>query len=110
MLRDFRYGLRVLAARPAFTLVAALSLALGIGANSAIFSLIDAFWLRPLAVPRAVEIVRVFSTTDREREGLLSYPEYLEIQRQATALRETVAIGGRGATMVEGDSRHLVSL
>lgn len=60
MFRDFRFAFRVLASRPAFTLVAALSLALGIGANSAIFGLIDGLWFRPLAVPNASEIVRIF--------------------------------------------------
>ena len=53
MFRDFRFAFRVLASRPAFTLVAALSLALGIGANSAIFGLIDGLWFRPLAVPKS---------------------------------------------------------
>src|SRR5450755_723744 len=110
MFRDFRYAFRVLAARPGFTLVAALSLALGIGANSAIFGLIDALWFRPLAVPKPGEIVRIFSVPDQDRNGLLSYPEYLDLQRQATQLREVVAIGGRGATLVQGDSHKLLNL
>jgi predicted permease len=91
-------------------MVAALSLALGIGANSAIFSLVDAQWFRPIAVPRAGEIVRVFSVTDQDREGRLSYPEYLEIQRQASSLGETVAMGGRGAILIDGDSHTLHTL
>src|SRR5450755_3714670 len=110
MFRDFRYAFRVLAARPGFTLVAALSLALGIGANSAIFGLIDALWFRPLAVPKSGEIVRVFSVTDQDRRGPLSYPEYLDLKQQATQLREVVAIGGRGATLVQGDSHQLLNL
>jgi hypothetical protein len=56
MLRDFRFAFRTLASRPVFTLVAALSLGLGISANSAIFSLVDALWFRPMAVPTAGEI------------------------------------------------------
>jgi putative ABC transport system permease protein len=110
MFRDFRFAFRVLASRPAFTLVATLSLALGIGANSAIFGLIDALWLRPLAVPKSGEIVRVFSVTDQDRRGPLSYPEYLDLKQQATQLREVVAIGGRGATLVQGDSHQLLNL
>jgi predicted permease len=109
MWQDLRYGFRVLAAKPTFTLVAALSLALGIGANSAIFSLIDGFWLRPLAVPQAGNLIRVFSTTDQDRDGLWSYPEYLDLQ-QARALPHLVALGGRGVTLVQGDTRLLVTL
>jgi len=63
LLRDFRFAFRVLASRPVFALVAALSLGLGIGANSAIFGLIDALWFRPLAVPHTGDIVRIFSVT-----------------------------------------------
>ena len=105
MFRDFRFAFRVLASRPGFTLVAALSLALGIGANSAIFGLIDALWLRPLAVPKASEVVRIFGVTDQGRDAYLSYPEFLVLKQQATRLGEVVAIGGRGAMLVEGD-RH----
>jgi hypothetical protein len=63
MWRDVRFACRVLVRRPLFTLLAALSLGLGIGANSAIFSLIDTSWFRPLAVPRAGDIARVFSAS-----------------------------------------------
>jgi putative ABC transport system permease protein len=110
MFRDFRFAFRILASRPAFTVVAALSLALGIGANSAIFGLIDAMWFRPLAVPKSSEIVRIFSVTDQDRSGLLSYPEYLDFKQQATQLREVVAIGGRGATLVQGNNHQLLNL
>ena len=110
MLRDFRFAFRTLASRPAFSFVAALSLALGIGANSAIFSLIDALWFRPMAVPKASQIVRVFSVTDQDREGFLSYPEYLDFKGQASSLGELAAVGGRGLRLVEGDSRQLLTL
>src|ERR1700682_2311068 len=110
MLRDFRFAFRVLAARPVFTLVAALSLALGIGANSAIFGLVDALWFRPLAVPKSSEIVRIFSVNEQDREGMLSYPEYLDLKQQATSLHEVVAIGGRGASLLEGNRRELHNL
>ena len=110
MLRDFRYALRLFASRPAFTLVAALSLALGIGANSAIFGLIDGLWFRPLAVAKSGEIVRLFSVTDQNSEGLFSYPEFLDFQSEAHQLRDVVAVGGRGAILVQGDRHQLLNL
>src|SRR5437879_1487457 len=57
MLKDLRYGLRLLAKNPGFTAVAVLSLALGIGANTAIFTLIDAILLRTLPVKNPQELV-----------------------------------------------------
>ena len=110
MFRDLRFAFRVLASRPGFTLVAALSLALGIGANSAIFGLIDGLGFRPLQVPKSGEIVRVFSVTDQNREGYWSYPEFLDFQGQSRQLGEVVAKGGRGATLVQGDTRQLLNL
>ena len=109
MLRDFRLAFRLLASRPGFTLVAALSLALGIGANSAIFSLVDALWFRPIAVPEPGRLVRVFSATDQESGAALSYPEYLDLTHAST-LTGLVAIGGRGASLIEGDTRRLQTL
>ena len=110
MLRDFRFAFRVLAAKPLFTLVAALSIGLGIGANSAIFSLVDTLWFRPLAVPKSGEIVRLFSVTEQDREGFFSYPEYLDFKRQATTLSDVAAVGGRGLVLIEGDSHTLRDL
>src|SRR4029450_13445512 len=59
LLRDARHGARLLAAQPGFTLAAVLSLALGIGANTAVFQVIDAGRLRALPVPRPSELARV---------------------------------------------------
>jgi len=72
---DIRYGLRMLAANPGFTAVAIVSLAVGIGANTSMFSLADAMLLRPLPVARPAEMVRVVSTSPSTAfGGAYSYP------------------------------------
>jgi predicted permease len=67
LLQDLRFGARMLAANPGFTLVAVLSLALGIGANSTIFTVVNAVLLNPLPVKDASTLVSVFTTDDRNR-------------------------------------------
>src|SRR5262245_3125787 len=94
--QDVRYGCRVLAANPGFTLVAAVSLAMGIGANCAAFSWADALLLRPLTVARPGEVVTVGSTMSVEgfsRVGA-SYREYLDIRDQSSNFDGLVAFTG----------------
>src|SRR5262245_46592551 len=70
LVKDARHGLRLLIKSPVFTIVAVLSLALGIGANTAIFSVINAFMLAPIPVEKPGELVSIF-TTDRKNPGPL---------------------------------------
>src|SRR5215831_17848050 len=82
--QDLRYGWRLLAANPGFTIVAVLSLAIGIGANCAIFSFADALVLRPLPVPRPGGVYTVGWSTPVEAFGATSinasYPDYVDIR------------------------------
>jgi predicted permease len=89
--QDLRYGLRVLAANRSFTAMAVISLALGIGANSAIFSLLYALMFRPLPVPNPGELVQVNITIEGKPSASFSYPVI-----QALAERKDVftALGG----------------
>src|SRR5499427_3178360 len=64
MISDFRYALRQLCKSPGFTLVAILTLALGIGANTAIFSVVEGALLRPLPFPHAERLVRIYEALD----------------------------------------------
>ena len=79
---DLRQAVRLLVKHPGFTAVAVLSLALGIGANTAIFSLVNALLLRPMPVARPSEIVSVFTSDfSGPLYGASSYPDYLDFRR-----------------------------
>jgi hypothetical protein len=73
MLQDLRYGIRILLKKPGFTLIAVLSLAFGIGANTAIFSLLDAVLVRNLPVPRPEKLV-LFGN-GKDQGGSDSFPD-----------------------------------
>ena len=83
IVRDVRYALRLAGRNKAFALAVLVSTALGIGATASIFSLIDAFLLRPLPVPATSRVVRLTSVTQSTPVGRFSYAEVDEIQRRA---------------------------
>jgi predicted permease len=103
VLQDVRYALRQLRKAPGFTVTATLTLALGIGASSAIFCLLDQLWLHPMRVPHAGQLVRIFSTTQQDPEGMFTYSEYSALTQRTTALQGMVAIGRRGSIMPRAD-------
>jgi putative ABC transport system permease protein len=91
LLQDVRYAFRLWRRRPGFAFVAILTLALGIGANTAMFSIVNAVLLRPLPYPNADRLVSVYGQTTAFPRGLLSYGEYEEIRKQADTF-EAVAL------------------
>ena len=89
--QDLRHAMRLALRRPALSLVTILTLALGVGGNTAVFSVVNALLLRPLPVPDADRLVRVFGATAERRFDVLSYPNAVELGEHARSL-ESLAI------------------
>src|SRR5207244_13551818 len=91
MLKDVRYALRALRQNLGFALTAIISIGLGIGANSAIFSMADGMLLRPLPVPNPSQIVSLRARTPTGAFGNLSYADFADIRGKNRSFESLVA-------------------
>src|ERR1700740_3217730 len=107
MAQDFRFAVRQLFKAPGFTLAAVTVLALGIGANTAIFSLVHTLFFAPPSYAQPHDVVQLFSqdTTSPKTYRAFSYPTYRDIREQNTVFTDVMAyslalvgIGERGDT------------
>jgi putative ABC transport system permease protein len=108
--QDIRYGLRMLAKSPGFTAVVVLTLALGIGANTAIFSVVSAVLLQPLPFPQPEQLVGLQRSDLRTGEQVRaqSYPDFVDLRAQSKSLEAAAAHDESTATMTGmGDPIHL---
>jgi putative ABC transport system permease protein len=81
---DARYGARMLARTPGFALVSILTLALGLGANTAIFSVVNALLIKPLPLPDSERLISLNGLDSKGRQQYISFPDFEDLQKQAT--------------------------
>src|SRR6266699_1459714 len=108
LLDDTRYGLRMLGKNPGFTAVAMLTLALGIGSNTAVFSLIDALLLRSLAVPAPRELVHI-SFGPPGTKGPLSGPMFDRLRERQSAFTDLFAWKNGPMVLTEKDAARPIT-
>ena len=109
LMQDLRYAVRGLRKAPAFTLVALLTLALGIGVNSSIFSVVNAILFRPLPVDRPNELVDIYGHEATSSEHAThSYPNYVTYRSQTATLSDLIGYSNFFAHLSIGGSSDLV--
>jgi predicted permease len=97
--RDIRYGFRMLVKSPGFTAIAILTLALGIGANTAIFSVVSGVLLNPLPFPSSGQLVSVYSKLQDFDQASISFPNFLDWQRDNSSFSSLAAYRNQDFTL-----------
>src|SRR6187549_3268646 len=95
MLSDIRYGLRQLLKNPGFTIIAVLTLALGIGANTAIFSVVNALLLRPLPYQESDRLVQLAEKNREGRRSTVAYPNFEDWRVRAQSFEAMASVRGQ---------------
>jgi hypothetical protein len=108
--QDLRYAARSLRKSPGFTLVAAITLALGVGANTAIFSVVNAVMLRPLPFSNSGQLVRIWeSNVERGWPTFgISHPNFLDWRTEAKSFQAMAAMDNIGLTWTSGGEAEVL--
>jgi putative ABC transport system permease protein len=107
--QDLRFALRTLRARPAFTAIAVLTLALGIGATTAIFSVVNAVLLRPLPWPDPDRLVLIWGTRGDVKQNGVVYLDYLDWQKESRSFAALGVMRGQSVNLTGGDQPERVT-
>src|SRR5689334_5876776 len=108
LLQDLRFALRMLTKSPGFAAVAVLTLALGIGVNTALFSVVNGVLLNPLPFPNANRIVSMFQDKPNFPKGSISYPNFLDWRQDNRSFESIAAYRwGDGSIRGVGDPEHV---
>jgi putative ABC transport system permease protein len=108
LVKDIHYAIRTLIKRPSFTLVAVLTLAIGIGANTTVFSVVNAVLLRPLPYPNPDRLVALSETSLEDPDVAISYPDYLDWRAQQTVFEEMTARLPAGGVITGNDPERVI--
>lgn len=100
LIKDIRYGVRSLAKRPGFTAIAVLTLALGIGSSTAIFSVVDGVLLRPLPYPDADRLVQLREVSAKGGRMAFAEPNFLDVRSRNHTLEGAAQYGGELTTII----------
>src|SRR5215207_1491882 len=109
LFKDLRFGIRSLAKRPAFTAIAVLTLALGIGASTAIFSVVDGVLLRSLPFPDPDQIVQLREVNERGSRMPFAEPNFLDVRARSHSFEGVAQYNGQLTTVIGGSEPVRVS-
>src|SRR5258708_3197619 len=109
MLQDLKFSLRNLRNNRGFAIVAVVTLALGIGANTAIFSVVNAVLLKPLPYPEPDRLVLVTETYQKGQSGSIAWPNFLDWKQQDHTFDSLVAFHGSSLNLTGSGEPEIVS-
>ena len=108
MFQDLLFAIRMLLKNPGFTAVVVLTLALGIGANAALFSVVNGVLLNPLPFPQAEQLITIDQSKPNFDRGAIPYPNFLDMQGENRTLSSMAISRGGGFTLLgQGEAERV---